>query len=247
MTRRPLSVSIICWLTIAVGIIGLIGIPFEVEILGFLGNHHLSLPLKIALLGLGALAQIIGAIGMLKAQNWARYLSLASILPGSFAGYVGAASFIGPLVVTAVQAFFLFRPKANEYFSQPKSGIGSKISRRSLYIALFCGLTLLTGLLIVAHAHYSGFQSENAPHEVRRLKAEGSGNAIAWNTDGSRLAALSGPNVRVWDAKTWKVVSEFQNPGASTANNSLAFLPDGSILTTPKPAYDKSHLCSLVQ
>jgi WD40 repeat protein len=249
MTRRPLSVSIICWLTIAIGIIELIVIPFEVEIIVFLGNHHLPLPLKIALLGLGALAQIIGAIGMFRAQNWARYLSLASILPVAFEGYVGAASFIGPLVITAVQALFLFGPKANEYFSQPKSGIGFKVLRLPLYIALFFVIALTTGLLIVDHAHYSGFESDNAPHEVRRLKAEGPINAVAWNADGSRLAALSsgGLNIRVWDAKTWKVIDEFQNPGASYANNSLAFLPDGSILTTPKLAYGKSHLCSLVQ
>jgi WD40 repeat protein len=74
-------------------------------------------------------------------------------------------------------------------------------------------------------------------------------NAVAWSFDGSRVAGLSGMGryITVWDTKTWKTVSEFQNPGASYAFNSLAFLDDGSILTTPKVVFGKVHLCSLVQ
>jgi WD40 repeat protein len=77
--------------------------------------------------------------------------------------------------------------------------------------------------------------SEQVPKEIRRLQAKGYINAVAWNADASRLAAVSeyGTNIRIWDSKTWKVVSEFYNPGAAYMNNSLAFLTDGSLLTTP--------------
>ena len=119
MTARPLSISIISWIAIAVCIVGLVSIPFELEIFVFAGNPHLTLPLKIALLSLSALAQVIGAIGMLKARNWARYLFLASILPYAVAEYVGKASFAGPFVIAAVQSLFLFSSKANVYFHGP--------------------------------------------------------------------------------------------------------------------------------
>ena len=61
-------------------------------------------------------------------------------------------------------------------------------------------------------------QPDNAPREVKRLKADGYVNAVAWNADVIEVFALSdaGLNIRVWDAKTWKVVSEFQNPALPT-------------------------------
>lgn len=147
------------------------------------------------------------------------------------------------IVPTACIIFFLMSDGWGWFWS--KAGIRFSLPRR----ALLCVLALLIGLFIVARAHYSGTQSDNAPHEVRRLKAEGPINAVAWNADGSKLAALSadGLNIQVWDAKTWNVVSAFQNPGAYNANNSLAFLPDGSLLTTPTHGDAKSHPCSLAQ
>src|SRR5262249_18473950 len=116
---RPVSVSIICWFTIAVAVPGMISLAYIArapEILVYIGNTHLSLSLKIALLCVGALAQLIGAIGMLKAKNWARYLYLSSILSALFVQKLDFASLIGPFFFCAVQAVFLFGPKANRYF-----------------------------------------------------------------------------------------------------------------------------------
>jgi len=75
--------------------------------------------------------------------------------------------------------------------------------------------------------------SKSVPHEIRRLRVDGYINAVAWSFDGSRLAALSqfGSTITVWDAKTWNVVKEFRRDGGAYSGNSLAFLPDGSLLT----------------
>ena len=73
------------------------------------------------------------------------------------------------------------------------------------------------------------------PHEIRRLPVKGYVNAVAWNVDGTRLAALSnfGSAVTVWETKTWAVLKEYlRYNGASYAFNSLAFLPDGALLTS---------------
>jgi WD40 repeat protein len=136
--------------------------------------------------------------------------------------------------------------------TQPTLAIQDRpYATRSLIRFALCVLVILVVVSIVSPT--SGVaaptQPDSAPREVRRLKAEGFVNAVAWNADGSRLAALSyyGLNIRVWDTKTWKVVGEFQNPGASYMQNSFAFLADGSILTTPKVVFGKVHLCALVQ
>ena len=73
------------------------------------------------------------------------------------------------------------------------------------------------------------------PHEIHRLPVKGYVNAVAWNVDGTRLAALSnfGSAVTVWETKTWAVLKEYlRYNGASYAFNSLAFLPDGALLTS---------------
>lgn len=91
--------------------------------------------------------------------------------------------------------------------------------------------------------------NKQIPEEIGRLRAPAYLNAVAWSFDGSRLAGLSnyGQTITVWDTKTWTRVNEFRNPGTMYMNNSLEFLADGSILTTPKVVFGKVHLCSLVQ
>ena len=80
------------------------------------------------------------------------------------------------------------------------------------------------------------------PHEIRRLPVKGYVNAVAWNADGTRLAALSnfGSTVTIWDTRTWAVLNEFHRYGGAYSFNSLAFLPDGTLLTaTPVGDYSQ--------
>jgi WD40 repeat protein len=80
-------------------------------------------------------------------------------------------------------------------------------------------------------------------------------NAVAWDRDGSRLAALSdfGGIVTMWDSRDWSVTKSFQKYGGSYAQNSLSFLPDGTLLSSapigrsPDPRYSTLEIFSLVQ
>lgn len=87
-------------------------------------------------------------------------------------------------------------------------------------------------------------QSQGSPviHEIKRLHVKGFINAVAWNKDGSRLATLSlyGSTVTMWETTNWTVVKEFHRYGGGYSQNSLAFLPDGSLLTSaPVGGYRK--------
>lgn len=91
--------------------------------------------------------------------------------------------------------------------------------------------------------------------EVTRLSTESYLNAVAWNKDGSRLAALSGFGgfIRIWDARSWDVLSDFTRYGGAYNGNSFAFLGDGSLLLpapigrSPDPPYQELFLSSFEQ
>lgn len=69
--------------------------------------------------------------------------------------------------------------------------------------------------------------------EQRRLEVTKYINAVSWNFDGSKLAALSnyGGNITLWNSKSWSISQEFQRYGGAYSQNSFTFLPDGTLLT----------------
>jgi len=90
-----------------------------------MSRNLLPVPLQYAIMYLGSLAEIVGAVGMLKAHNWARYLyvvsGLSAIVIVLGISAIDRTALIRPFVIYAVQVLFLFRPKANEYFRQKTS------------------------------------------------------------------------------------------------------------------------------
>ena len=98
-------------------------------------------------------------------------------------------------------------------------------------------------------------KENSLPHEIHRLRVDGYINAVAWNADGSRLAALSnfGGTITVWDASSWKKITEFQHYGGAYSFNSFSYLPDGSLLATspigksPDPRYETLSIFALIQ
>lgn len=116
MTRRPLSITLISWLFIAVGGIGLLA--------GFTALLESTAPPRIAepsfefwLSQAVRFCAIVSGVFMLYGFNWARWLLVVwlgyhvilSVLHSPFELIVHSLLF-------AVVAYFLFRPEASAYF-----------------------------------------------------------------------------------------------------------------------------------
>jgi len=110
MAKRPLSVTIISLVLIATGALGLVS-----HISGFGTKQPFEFDVVwIVLLGLAA---ILAGAYMLRASNWARWLSIAwigfHVIISFFHSFFEASVHI--LVLVAF-AYFLFRTGAREYF-----------------------------------------------------------------------------------------------------------------------------------
>lgn len=115
MNKRPLSVTILSWVYIAMGAVG-----FAYHVPELHANNALQFDgVWIELVRL--LAVVAGAF-MLRGQNWARWLALAWI---AFHVIVGALHSVQQFSIhalfCAVIAFFLFRPQATRYFRAARS------------------------------------------------------------------------------------------------------------------------------
>lgn len=129
MIKRPKSITVIAWILIAVSGISLITTTFTLNnptVKELMSRSVIPLELQFGMLYFGLVVQLVSGIAMLKAQNWARLLytiwtAIALVIglatsPMKMAMIPGAVLFV-------VVVFFLFRPKANEYFkAKPVEG-----------------------------------------------------------------------------------------------------------------------------
>ena len=113
--KRPLSVIIISLLMIATGVVTTVFHGMEA-----IKERSLAYDSILAVL-VSVLAVVAGAF-LLRAQNWARWLTIAWL---AFHVILSAFHIVRELVMhsllLAVIAFFLFRPAANRYFRAPKT------------------------------------------------------------------------------------------------------------------------------
>jgi hypothetical protein len=121
MNRRPLSITILSWVFITVGGIGLVGglVPFGQALfsgrIGQMSRHELLL--EIGLASAIRLLAVVAGVLMLYGLNWARWLSIAwvglhivlSIGHSPFELIVHIALFV-------IVAYLLLRPRAAAYF-----------------------------------------------------------------------------------------------------------------------------------
>lgn len=111
MNPRPLSVSILAWVYIAVGITSAV-----YHLTEFRAGSALQFS-QSALIELVGLSAIIAGTFMLRGRDWARWLALAWI---AFHLVVSAfhslQQFAMHALFCAVIAWFLFRPAARRYF-----------------------------------------------------------------------------------------------------------------------------------
>lgn len=127
MKKRPTSVTVIAWILIVLGGISIltttaaINNPAALEVMG---KSPLPVGAQFAMTYFGLVIMVVSGIAMLKARNWGRLLyviwTAASFGIGVFTTPVKAAMIPG-LVVFVIACFFLFRPKANQYFATPES------------------------------------------------------------------------------------------------------------------------------
>jgi hypothetical protein len=126
MNKRPTSVSVIAWILIVMGCISIImtismtNNPTAVELMK---KNPLPIPLQYAINFLGLGIMIASGAAMLKGLNWGRLLyitwTLIAIIIGLFTSPMKA-MLLPSLVFLVIVIFFLFRPKANEFFKALK-------------------------------------------------------------------------------------------------------------------------------
>ena len=123
MKKRPTSITVIAWILIVMCGISLItstislNNPMAKELMS---RSPISIPIQYAMMYVGLLIILISGIAMLKGQNWARLLYVIWSIIGFVIGIATSpmkAAMIPGFVVFLIIAFFLFRPKANEYFA----------------------------------------------------------------------------------------------------------------------------------
>lgn len=133
---RPTSVTVVAWILIGLGAFGLLGTwnSYRMVASGEFDRMINSDPRMAAMLkdvprptttqvlfgGVQILLQIVAGVMILKGNGLGRYLYVAMTLAGAaYALVIGNPILwmIPGLVITAIVAFFLFRPAANAYFS----------------------------------------------------------------------------------------------------------------------------------
>ncbi len=114
--RRPLSVALMAWLYIAIGVVG--GILHLAELRSGQGFRYDLLGIELI-----QLAAVACGIWLLRGRNWARWVALA------WMGLHVVVSVFHPLfelvvhaVFFAVIVFVLFRPPAGRYFRPDAAG-----------------------------------------------------------------------------------------------------------------------------
>jgi hypothetical protein len=124
MKIRPTSITVISWILIVLAGISLItstlmlNNPTAKELMA---RSPLPPSVQYVLMYLGLLVMITSGVAMLKGQNWARLLYVIWSAVGFLIGVVTSPlkmATIPGFVVYLIVVFFLFRPKANQYFGR---------------------------------------------------------------------------------------------------------------------------------
>lgn len=123
MKSRPTSISVIAWILIVVGVLSLIANLITMsnpEVKEMMTRGPIPISLQYVLIYVGLSIIIISGIGFLKGLNWARLLYVAWGVIGIIINFVSTEFSmikIPGVLIFVIIVFFLYRPKANEFFS----------------------------------------------------------------------------------------------------------------------------------
>jgi hypothetical protein len=129
MKIRPTSVTVISWILIAMGGISLITTTMMLiipnpRVQELMAQSPIPVPIQYVISYAGLAVMIISGLWMLKGQNWARLLYVIWSALGLVIGLATSpmkAMLIPGVLIYGVVVFFLFRPKANQFFSKPEA------------------------------------------------------------------------------------------------------------------------------
>jgi hypothetical protein len=124
MKERPTSVTVIAWILIILGGISIItstislNNPMAKELMA---KSPIPVSAQIIMMYAGLLVSIVSGIGMLKGHNWARLLYVIWGAIGFVISLLTSpikVALIPGFVVFVIIVFFLFRPIAQQYFTE---------------------------------------------------------------------------------------------------------------------------------
>ena len=123
MGTRPTSVTVVAWILIAIGGISLIATTYMLDnpvARDLMSKSPIPITVQYAMTYIGLLITLVSGIAMLRQKNWGRWLYVIGTAVGFLIGIATSPAkeaMIPGFVVFIVVTFFLFRPRANEYFS----------------------------------------------------------------------------------------------------------------------------------
>ena len=125
MRKRPISITVIAWLLIVIGGILLIkNVCILSEIKGMMNRSPIYI-LRLIFSYVIISFALISGIGILTRQNWARFLYLICwiinfIIFMIYSKPITTVVIVG-IILFLITIYFLFNPKANEYFDRKDS------------------------------------------------------------------------------------------------------------------------------
>ena len=127
MGKRPTSLTVIAWILIVTGGLSVITCTMGLNnptVKDIMSRSLLPLSVQYVLMYAGLIVSVISGLSILKRQNWSRYLYViwsTIVFVISIITSPMKVALIPGIVFFVVIAFFLFRPKANEYFFPSES------------------------------------------------------------------------------------------------------------------------------
>lgn len=129
MKPRPTSITVIAWILIVTGGISLISTLAMINnptVLELMSKSPIPIPLQYVLNFVGLTITIVSGIALLKGANWGRLLYVGWSIVGLAIGVATSplkAALIPSAVLFFIFAFFLFRPRANDFFTSSTPSI----------------------------------------------------------------------------------------------------------------------------
>ena len=123
MRKRPISVTVVCWILIAMSIISLLASTMTLNnpvTRELMAQSALPVNMQYVLMYVGVLVTLVSSVAMLKGRRWARWFYVGWSTLGFLIGIVTSpvkAAMIPGLIIFLIIVYFLFRPPATAYFT----------------------------------------------------------------------------------------------------------------------------------